>query len=171
MGHRRTFTRGGRQVRETLWIGIGTVEAALTGAPTAVILNALNAAALALRPFTVIRTRMVMFGRSDQVIAGESWGVDVAGVVVSEQASAIGVTAVPTPATDVGSDLFFMYEQIFGRFQFLDSTGAVNMGVFKQIDSKAMRRVNEDQDVLIVAENEVNGVQLITSGRILVKLH
>ncbi len=54
MGHRRTFTRGGRQVRETLWIGIGTVEAALTGAPTAVILNALNAAALALRPFTVI---------------------------------------------------------------------------------------------------------------------
>ncbi len=59
--------RGGRMRRETLWLDIATSEITLSGAPTAVLANSLAASALALRPFTVVRTRGFMHIRSDQV--------------------------------------------------------------------------------------------------------
>ena len=167
----RTFQRGGRVVRETMWIEISTVESTLSGAPTAVLANSLSVAALALRPFTIVRTRGVFHVRSDQVAASESYGGDMALAVVSDQASAIGVTAVPTPLTDKGSDLFFVYEQRFGQIGVSDATGIREVGFQSTFDSKAMRKVNDDQDVILVVENELAGVVLITSGRMLVKLH
>ena len=163
--------RGGVSRRETLWIEISTVEATLGGAPTAVLANSLNAAALALRPFTVVRTRGIFFARSDQNIAGETYMADLGLCVVSDQAAAIGVTAVPTPATDKGSDLFFVYEQLISRHFFGTSVGVNEQGISKQFDSKAMRKVNDDQDLVLVLENEINGVVTATSGRLLIKLH
>ena len=160
--------------RESVWLFVDTVEATLSGAPTAVLANVLNAAALALRPFTIVRTRGVLFIRSDQVTNSETYGVDLGYAVVSEQASAIGVTAVPTPLTDKGSDLFFVYEQLFDRIE--ESSGAgtgvpTSTGRFMQYDSKAMRKVGDDEDVVTVLENELAGVLAVHSGRMLVKMH
>ncbi len=175
MARRTRLIRGvQRSVRETLWIDVSTVETTLAGAPTAVLANSLNAAALALRPFTITRTRGVMHTRSDQTTGSESYGVDLGMAVVSDQAVGIGVTAVPTPLTDKGSDLFFVYEQQFGRLQIGSGAGTgipVEPGHFLQWDSKAMRRVNNDQDIILVVENELNGVIVITSARMLIKLH
>jgi len=109
MAH-RAFRRGAaaiRSSRETMWIGISMTATILT-TPGGTILNALNAAALALRPFTIIRTRMELLVVSDQEVASE---VQVGGIgvsVVSNQASAIGVSAVPTPITDIGSRLLLI---------------------------------------------------------------
>ena len=151
------------------------MEAALTGAPTAVLALSLDSAFLALLPFTIIRVRGVMHARSDQVAATETYGWDLGFAVVSEQAVAVGVSAVPTPLTDKGSDLFFVYEQLFGRLE--ESTGAgtgvpTETGRFKEFDSKAMRKVDEGQDMVVVMENELGtGVNAIVSGRFLIKLH
>jgi len=165
------IVRGGRSVRETLWLFIDTVEATLSGAPTAVLANSLNATALALRPFTIVRTRGVMHVRSDQTAASQNYGVDVGYAVVSDQAVAIGVTAVPTPLTDKGSDLFFVYEMLFGAYQFSDATGILQRGEFMKYDSKAMRKVNDDSDLVVTFENEINGAAIIHSARMLIKLH
>ncbi len=163
-----------RQVRETLWLSGDTTESTLSGAPTAILASSLNAAALALTPFTVVRTRGILHINSDQSAADESYGVDLGMAVVSAQASAIGVTAVPTPLTDKGSDLFFVYEQLFGRL-FVgggSGTGVPTMASnFLQWDSKAMRKVQDDEDVVLTIENEIAGAIAIVSFRMLVKLH
>ncbi len=49
--------RGGRMVRETIWFGQTETQTVLAAANTAAILTSLNAAALALRPFTIIRSQ------------------------------------------------------------------------------------------------------------------
>jgi len=166
--------RGGRMVRETLWANFTTVEAALTGAPTAVLANVTGAPLLAIRPFTVIRARGVIAIRSDQAAATESFMVDVGQCVVSDQAVAIGVTAVPTPGTDAGSDLWYMFQQVIGRIEVSSGAGTgvpVNTQTFVQYDSRAMRKIEEGNQLILVFENELNGANIVHSGRILIKLH
>ncbi len=171
----RSFTRTirgrQRQVRETSWLFLPTVEATLGGAPTAALITTFNAAALAIRPFTIIRTRGIIGVRSDQSGATESFIGDLAMSVVTNQATLVGVTAVPTPLTDKGSDMFFVYEQVISRFQQGDATGQMLNMTSIQYDSKAMRRVNDDQDLAVVVENELNGCVIVHSGRMLIKLH
>ncbi len=163
--------RGGRQRRDTRWLFWATTETTLSGAPSVVLTNLLDAAALALLPFTVVRFCGVMHIASDQIVATETYGVALGFAIVTEQASAIGVTAVPTPVADQGSDSWFVYEQMFGRFGFGDITGFSQLGNFKEIDSRAMRKVEDGQDIVSVVENEINGVQVTLSGRMLIKLH
>jgi len=166
-----TVVRQRAQRRETMWIELGTVASTLAGAPTAVLASSLNAAGLALRPFTVVRVRGWLECHSDQAAASESYLGDFAMAVVSDQAVAVGVTAVPTPLTDKGSDLFFVYEQLGSRTFFGDATGVREVGVQKYFDSKVMRKVNDDQDIIAVVENEIAGCVVTFSGRILIKLH
>ena len=154
-----------------MWIELGTVASTLSGAPTAVLASSLNAAGLALRPFTVIRTRGWLEVHSDQIASSESYVGDFGMCVVSDQAVAVGVTAVPTPLTDKGSDLWHVYEQLGSRLFAGDGTGTNELGVQKFFDSKAMRKVNDDQDLIAVVENEIAGCIVTFSGRILIKLH
>ena len=174
VGVGRFATRRQGPRRETLWLETGTVEAVLGGAPTALLTNSLNAAALALRPFTVVRVRGVIAVRSDQVGATETAIGDLAYAVVSDQAVAIGVTAVPTPLTDKGSDLFFVYQQVINRIEVGSGAGTgvpTNTQTFIQYESKAMRKVIEGEDLITVMENEINGINIVHSARCLLKLH
>ena len=163
--------RGGRMRRESRWLDVPTVEATLAGAPTAVITNSLTAIELALRPFTVVRSRLSLLVNSDQSAATETYGAAIGMAVVSDQAAAIGVTAVPTPITDQASDLWFLYELAFGRLQFKDATGIVEVGQLQLIDSRAMRKVEDGQDLVIVVENTIAGAVTTSGGRVLIKLH
>ena len=162
--------RGGRQVRETLWTSVDfslNSQSALGG----VITNAANAALLALRPFTVIRFRGVLFLRSDQTAAAEAQAGAFGAAVVTEQALAIGVTAVPTPVTDMGSDEFFMHQIIMAGESRL--TDVAIPGTFLQFDSKAMRKCSESEEPYFVYEfaSTTQGAQLHSAGRLLLKLH
>jgi len=164
--------RGGVRRRETLWLSEPIVEATLAGSPTAVAVSSLSAAGLALRPFTIVRSHIRFMVFSDQSIAAEAYGAALGYAVVSDQATAIGVTALPTPITDASSDLWFLYQLLFSRFLFKDATGVLDpSGVTMDIDSRAMRKVEEGQDFVGTVENTINGCQTITGGRFLLKLH
>ncbi len=164
--------RNGVMRRETVWAATQPANAVVAG-NTAVLITTLNAAALALRPFTVIRTRGRIGVFSDQVIASESYGVAYGHAVVSSEASAIGVTAVPNPIADMASDLWYVHELISGRFTFISGVGVeANDGQWKDFDSKAMRRVNGDQDLISIVEANANIGQTFHAGyRFLLKLH
>ncbi len=170
---RRSFVRQGRQRRETLWVGGTTVRTTIATASTAVIQTSLNAAALALRPFTIIRVRGVMRLETDQLANSEfqdaKWGM----AVVSDQAVLIGVTAVPTPDTDNTSDLWFAYEAMLNDFKVSSAIGLLVVGSERIIDSKAMRKVEDGQDLVSVIETgpASNGVVVTTFNRVLIKLH
>jgi len=159
--------------RQTLWIPFGPTLFTLTAAGQSLLLFSLNAAALALRPFTVVRTRGEFHYRSDQVVASEEYGGVVGMAVVSDQAVAIGITAVPSPVTDMGSDLFYLLESGMGSIDVLSSVGVTELGHIHKFDSKAMRKVDSSEDIVVTAETPANSTsfRIWFSGRMLVKLH
>ncbi len=174
---RRTFSRGGRQVRDTLWIALAPGRDTLAAASTAAFIASLDAFGLSLRPFTIVRSLIHLSIHSDQVAASENFDAAFGMAVVSDQAVAIGVTAIPTPMTDIESDLWFFHQILHGRFEFISGVGTDSQGVVPPgghtFESKAMRKVEQGQDLAIVVETSAVslGAVVYNAGRILVKLH
>jgi len=165
--------RGGRMRRETLWTGITETETAMAAASTAVLFTGFGASTLALRPFTIVRVRGWWHLRSDQLAGTESYMAGIGMAVVSDQALAIGVTAVPTPFTDKASDLWFLHDIMSGQFAVSSAIGILEVGRGKELESRAMRKVEEGQDVALSIEtaSTSNGAVIAKAGRILIKLH
>ncbi len=165
--------RNGVQRRQTRWIGLTESRNTLASANVAVLVTTANAALLALRPFTIVRTRGYLLMNSDQSGATEDWQMTYGHAVVSEQAAAIGVTAVPTPNADRGSDLWYVYEEGAGQVLVSTAVGIVHLDRVYRFDSRAMRKVEDGQDVITVAETGSlsDGAQIVAAGRFLIKLH
>ena len=170
---RRTFVRGGRPRRQTFWLGGTFVNTTLASANSAAVITSLSAAALLLRPFTIIRMRGIIQVRSDQTAANEDYSGIVGHCVVTDQAVAVGITAVPTPVAESDSDLWFQYDPFAGDYESLTSVGTNEKGRQYIVDSKAMRRVDQGFDFVQVGENSAasNGTILTTFFRTLIKLH
>ena len=169
-GTGRGFARGAR--RETQWLAIQPATATVDN--SSVLVSTLNAAALALRPFTIVRMHMEVYYFSDQVIATESFVGAVGQCVVSESAAAAGVVSIPTPITELDSDLWMLHRFLIGGFTFADATGFASVDGYRtSIDSKAMRKVNNDEQLALVVQGDSlgDGVTIIMAGRLLLKLH
>ena len=167
------IVRGRAPRRQTAWIGGVDNDTFLAGAAgNAVFVGSLNAAALALRPFTVVRVRGLFSLQSDQTGGLEEGKAAFGMAVVSDDAVAIGITALPSPITDQGSDLWFTFTE--GNFGWkLVTTGAgVGLTHF-EIESRAMRKVGIGEDLILMFENGSAsfGCEFDVSLRLLVKLH
>jgi len=163
--------RDGARKRDTIWI-FGQIGEQGVSAGQVFLLTSLNAAALALRPFTITRTRGMMLVHSDQSAASERQIGGYGHAVVSDQAVAIGVTAVPTPITDQASDLWFLYELYMQFKDFGTAVGADNIKG-TAFDSKAQRKVEDGQDVISTLEGDAisDGATFSAGWRMLLKLH
>ena len=173
MAHQRgRLSRGSGSRRETQWLSLPVVQT--TVADSSALALSLTTAEKALRPFTIIRTHLVTLQTSDQSAASEDQFGAVGICVVSEAAEAVGVSAVPTPLSELDSDLWMVHQILFNEFQLDTAVGAEsNAGRVLQIDSKAMRKVNNDQDVVVVTQGSGTGGGMVISmaGRMLIKLH
>ena len=170
----RSFVSRGqaRARRESSWLSI---DAAANSVDNSVVLtHTMTAAELARRPFTVVRTRMTVSIATDQLSADESQVGAIGLCVVSSQAVAIGVTAVPTPLTDLASDLWFVHQPLLSEMILNTAIGFdSNGGHVYEIDSKAMRKVNDDEEIIVVVEGSgaFQGAIIKTVGRLLIKDH
>ncbi len=165
--------RSGSMRRDTIWEGIAVTETTLASPSAAVIFTGLSATLLALRPLTVVRVRGLIFLQSDQQAASERQQAAFGMAVVSEQALAAGVASVPTPATDIDSDLWFVYQMIFNSFTFSDATGFAKTIQTEAVESKGMRKIEDGDDLLFAIEtfSTSSGAVMGKGGRMLVKLH
>ena len=158
--------------RKSLWIDFANIATSETSIPagSALLIGSLNAAALATRPFTVVRTRGRIWTATDQQGGSEDAFGALGFAIVSDQASAIGVTAVPTPITDAGSSLFFSWTAWFACVEGAATPDAAP-GFVADFDSKAMRKVEVGEDLIISIENgnSADGANFIMMGRILIK--
>ena len=161
-------------VRETLWGDVVPTISTLAAASTAVLINVTGAGFLALRPFTVVRLRGYLSIESDQTAAAEFQALNFGAAVVSDQAVAIGITAVPTPTTDMGSDAWFAYETLMSSMNAGAGDGQLR-SVQKDYDSKAMRRTEDGFQVIFVVESgsggTTTGLVVRHQARLLIKLH
>jgi len=136
----------------------------------------LNAASLAIRPFTIVRTRLAISFLSDQVASSEFTQAVLGMQVVTEAAATAGIASIPTPITEVNAD-FFVYKPMFSQILFATGVGfqeSVGDAAMYVVDSKAMRKVGIDDDVaqtLEVRQGATLGVDIAIEGRFLIKLH
>ncbi len=156
-----------------IWIGAG-VGATTIVASSLTLISSLSAAVLLLRPFTILRTRMLIYWGSDQQTATEQPQGSYGRIVVTENASAIGATAIPDPSStdaDVDAD-WFVHQECIDRFIFGSGVGFIEGGHQYVVDSKAMRKVGKNDDVVAMF-SETGGVGglIITRGRALIQLH
>ena len=166
---RTTFVRGPRK---------GTDWSAST--PVAAFVNVGGSAVALLETFTpiaggetVIRTRGLFTWMSDQTGANESQIGAVGIGVVSEQAATVGITAIPHPDTDAAWGGWLWHSYFASRLEFVSAVGVLpEMAHNIVIDSKAMRKVGENERLVVVCENSsTTGIRVLTSIRLLSKLH
>ena len=172
MAHRviTRSVRGRVKPRSTQWIG-STAETAVTNlAGSSVVLDQSF-------PFgedaTIVRVRGKLWIGSDQASASERPMGAIGFANVTNQALAIGVTAVPTPITDISSDEWFLWAPFFNGLNFADATG-IQQKIFAEVEleSKAMRKVNDGLSTVVVLENASTfGLSYLMHFRMLVKLH
>ena len=160
--------------RTKMWIGAGVGSTTLS-ANSKHLVAQLSAGALLLRPFTILRTHLYLALKSDQVAANEDPGISLGMIVVTDAASAVGVTAIPDPDVIAGNPEadWFVHGNMRGSFAFLSAVGFDESAQTElRIDSKAMRKVGPDDDVVLMATEIFNhGAILTTMGRRLIQLH
>ncbi len=172
MAHRIRQIRGrSTSVRQNLWLGVNLVQTAIAGSASTLLLS-LNAAALALRPFTVVRTRVFALVQSDQITAAEEVHGALGGMVVSDQASAAGSASIPSPISDPDAP-WYVWEGFVNAFIIASNSGFVEpAGTPRHIDSKAMRKVGNNEDLIWQWQaGSADGGLISLSGRFLIKLH
>ncbi len=165
---RATFVRSPGQ---KVWVGAGVTATTIVGS-SATLFSTLNAAALLLRPFTILRSRILISIRSDQVATSEFAAGVYAKQVVTESAAAAGVASVPTGISESNAD-FYVYQPLFHWFSIFTAVATNAPGDSQyMIDSKAMRKVKADDDIATTIELRTTpGAIVATEGRTLVLLH
>ena len=123
-------------------------------------------------PSTVVRVRGDLWIRSDQVVAVEEPFGALAMAVVTEQARAIGATAVPMPIADEPSSAFFMM-QYWQAGAYATTAGVDSPWSRYSFDSKAQRKITNGDAIVVVMENAhtTHQASFILKFRILLKLH
>ncbi len=156
--------------RGTQWVGSATETGVTALAGSSVVLDQAFSFG---EPATIIRIRGGFWVQTDQNATTERPIGAIGMAVVTDQALAIGVTAVPTPITDMESEQFLLWYPFFTDVRF--ATAAAynhNTGAYVPLESKAMRKVDDSKSIVVVVENISSvGLQYLMHFRMLVKLH
>ena len=168
MIHRRSkdFRGDSRTARLTEWSTYGGASAGVASGG-ATLISSISFE----DPGTLIRTRGIIS------VAPQAFGADLlvtgcygAGIV-SAEALAVGITAIPTPVSDADWGGWMVIEPFSLRVEFSDATGiVVPASVQVPIDSKAMRKVEPNEAVVFVAESLVGAYNIVDMTRLLLKL-
>jgi len=156
--------------RATEWFAtVAADDSATLNANSAIILHSFDAAEKAKLPFTIMRIRGYLFVVSDQVAANEDFIGALGMAVVGDQATALGVTALPDPVNEGDSDLWFVHRYFAGN----NTVAIGNSVVQMDLDSKAMRKVEQGQDFFSILRNAsaTTGFDFWLSFRMLIKIH
>jgi len=101
---------------------------------------------------TLIRSRGRINAYTDPSATPGSFAVVGVGlIVVTAAAAAVGVTAIPTPLTELGSD-WLWWDSLSVGSDAADVIGSTITVDRLSVDSKAMRKIGNNQVVLLVAE-------------------
>jgi len=160
--------------RATDWsLGITATAEVAVPANSSVLLASIAASALSgITPSTLIRTRGLITVTSDQVVTSELQIGGVGLTFVSERARAAGVGSLPRPVSEFGWEGWFMHQFIAARVQVATAVGFdAQMYTQYPIDSRAMRKFDDDSALVLVGENThaTHALNLIVFLRMLVK--
>ena len=121
-------------------------------------------------PGTIVRARGQISIRPASNVAD----VDIVGAfgigLVSAEALAIGITAVPTPHSDVDWGGWMVWQSFALAFESITQAGVLQNSWSFEIDSKAMRKVETSSAMVFVAESQGGAFSFSENVRLLLKL-
>jgi len=123
---------------------------------------------------TVIRTRGTFSVASDQFAASELQIGALGICIVSDIAAAAGAASIPGPATNADWGGWFVHQYFSRWLEFASAVGIEpNFGMSFEIDSKAMRKIDENDRLVVMVENSTagHGIEVMESFRFLTKVH
>ncbi len=167
----RSFVRRGRSRaprRQTTWVGPADQGFVNVGSGASVIIGSFDPTAVSLLKTTLARTRgEVAFGPQaftvDLEIVG-AYGV----AVVSDQAFAAGAASIPGPWNNPGWDGWLVWRS----FHYVLEVTGTPVELFKgfdahEVDSKGMRKVSDNETVVLMAESQATAFQISMALRLL----
>ena len=163
------FSRQGRKL--TQWSGFTSGTAVTNLAAATIVLDQVGIPNV--QEQTVVRTRGILTIINDQQAATRNVHGAFGIAIVEEPAATIGVTAVPSPISDIGSDAWFVWLPFELTNQFASAIGFNTPAQSNfMIESKAMRKLSIEQRLVFVVENEAvaGGLNYHFSLRMLSKL-
>ena len=174
----RSFPSGSRNKRKTFWFASADV-AGLTNlaAATIVVDQAVSKVAIDAGPgypMTIVRTRGSVWIKTDQVANSEQPFGGFGFAVVGEEARAAGAGSLPGPILDEDSGQWFVHGFFAQALVVVSQTSIHHDGFVRtDFDSKAMRKVEENEAIVVMLENASSGhgLSYIIKFRMLLKLH
>jgi len=181
---RGTRSRGSsiatRSRRQSSWSGGPAGAITRTGTGSSIFPVASQAIANGL---TIVRTRGELIAYlTSATSTNDGYAAGFGICVVSENAAAVGITAVPTPITDIGWD-GWLYHRLFqlkaaapiaaGAAADTDFANVFSASVRIEVDSKAMRKIKATDQLIAVFEGTIVGTANLSASfdcRVLDKL-
>ena len=122
-------------------------------------------------PGTLVRTRGMISVKAQSYAAD----IDIIGAfglaIVSQEAFNVGVTAVPEPFTDSDWGGWMVIQAFAVHLQQVTNAGLLLGSWQFEIDSKAMRKVEPNSAVVVVAESSTGAFAIADTTRLLQMLH
>jgi len=170
MAHPRRRSGFVASKRQTTWVGPADQGYVAVASGAKVLVASFDPDSSSLKKTTLIRTRGMMSVRP----ATLSTGIDLIGAwglaVVSDQAFGIGITAIPGPFTNAGWDGWFAWGSYSFSWDDATSVGRAIASIQFEVDSKGMRKVSDNETVVVVAEQQGGGATVSMPFRLLFKL-
>ncbi len=171
MPRRTPFRPRAGSRRQVTWIGPADQAFVAVASTMKVILASFDPAGAGLAKPTVVRTRGEVAIRPPSATITDLQVVGAFGVaIVSDRAFAAGAASIPGPFTDAGWDGWF----VWGSFHYVqeqaDATGIYLNFHTQIVDSKAMRKVTDDETVVFMAESQSGAFSISMPFRMLLKL-
>ena len=165
--------RGASTRRLTEWVGmLITQPITIVGSTTNLVGELTQADLSVLTPCTLIRVRgALQFTHQSRTVGHDPNGAFSISIV-KENARAIGITAIPSPVSDLGDDTFLLWEPWALAMRSANEGQPLHQRI--PIDGKAMRKIEDGDGLVVVCQNGAPGgqnAQLMYALRFLFLLH
>ena len=170
MARRRHFPVAPVSKRQTDWVGVADQGFVAVGAGATIILNSFTpSAANMVRP-TITRSRG-SFGIRPASAGTDQAIIGVLGIcVVTTVAFTAGVASVPGPFSDAGWNGWFVWEPFSNFLEVTTDIGRFLGSWERLVDSKAMRRIGDEDTMITVVESQGVAFDVSANIRTLFKL-
>jgi len=163
------FRRGNTRVvgakRQSDWINSADQGYVVVGANASV----LHQSAAAIGNNTIIRTRGLVSVNTTSEADTEVVGAYGMGIVTA-QAFAAGAASIPGPFTDADWDGWFVHGYWSYRLELAGTAGTLLIdSVEMPIDSKAMRKINGSEVLVVMCESQADACRVAINFRMLLK--
>ena len=172
MARRFPLSRPRSKARQTVWAGYAQQAFVAVASTAKVIIGSFvpDASTNNMLYPTVVRTRGMLTIRAED----DSADRDIVGAfglaVVSADAFAIGITAVPGPFSDSGWGGWLVLQPFGLHVAFASAVGVDKIQTDIEVDSKAMRKIAPNNVLVLVAESNTGAYRISSPVRVLLKV-